>query len=155
MSNHTVTLEWFEVLMAAHAGCLRNVQSLQKGRQNANGLSADLNWQVNIEGAIGELALAKYLNIFYSGKGIFRGDDVPGLQVRTAAGDSHRLILHPGDLDADIFVLVVGQPPTYRVAGWCLGAEGKRPEFWSEPVKGRPAFFVPQEALCPIELLPR
>lgn len=140
--------------MAANAGVMRNVQSLQKGRQNANGLSADLNWQVNIEGALGELALAKYLNTYYSGKGFFRGPDLPGLQVRTAAGSSHRLILHPGDSDGDVFVLVVGQPPTYRVVGWIVGREGKLPQFWDEPVRGRPAFFVPQEALNPIELLP-
>lgn len=155
MTNHTITLTWAEVLIAAQIGIMRQVENLKVGRIDANNLAADQTWQVHVEGALGEAAVAKLLGVYNSGKGVFRGADVGQYQVRTARREGHRLILHPGDLDADIFILAVGQPPAYRIAGWITGGEGKQSHFWTEPVKGRPAFFVPQEALYPIELLPR
>lgn len=37
---------------------------------------------------------------------------------------------------------------TYRVTGWIEGRAGKQAPYWRDPVGGRPAFFVPQAALC-------
>lgn len=150
-----VTLTWSEAMQAALVGVMRQIQNLKAARRDSYG--ADVmtldGWGIHIEGAGGEMAVAKVRDRFWGGVGVFRGADVAGLQVRTGARPTHRLIIHPEDLDAAVFVLVTGRLPTYTVKGWILGADAKRPEWWEDPTGSRPAFFVPQAALNPMVLL--
>jgi hypothetical protein len=46
--------------------------------------------------------------------------------------------------------LVTGLAPVFILRGWIWGREGKRDEWWTDPACGRPAFFVPQNALRPM-----
>lgn len=143
--------------MAAHVAVMRQVQNLKLERQRGHLASEDADgWGCHIEGACGELAVAKCLNKFWSGQiGDIKAGDVGDVEVRTTVADNNRLIIHPGDPDHRPFILVIGKPRTYRIAGWIMGRDGKRPEYWTDPKTGRPAFFVPQAALRPIAELPR
>lgn len=135
-----------EIMQGAIAGVMRQTENLKLGRKPAYGAGRSNDWQLNIEGALGEMALAKHLDKYWH-KGTFRGADVGQYQCRTSSRDNGDLILHPRDGDKSVFFLVTGRNGSYVIRGWIHGAEGKREEFWRDPAGGRPAFFVPQSVL--------
>ena len=142
-----VELTPWEMLLAAQAGVMRQVENKKLGRRPAYGAGSAQDWQLNIEGALGEYALAKHLGLYWSGKGKLRAADVGDVDVRTRSKPHYELILHDDDPDDRIFWLLTGVYGRYEVRGWIQGRDGKRPEYWSDPAGGRPAYFVPQSAL--------
>lgn len=144
-------LTWHEVSLAAIAGCQRNVQGMARGRPLAFGADPEAAWSIHIEGACAELAVAKATNSYWEpvwAQTDDQRDDIEGWQVRSTPRRSGCLLIHQTDPDEARFVLVVGTAPTFRIAGWIVGREAKRLEFWRTDT-GRPAFFVPQSALQP------
>lgn len=133
-----------EIMMAAQAGIMRQVENIKNSSQPYYGASETSDWQLHIEGCLGEFALAKYLNIWWGGKGNKRGNDVGEYDVRTRSSHSYDLILHKNDPDNRIFWLITGNNGSYKIHGWILGKDGKNEKYWSDPAKNRPAFFVPQ-----------
>jgi len=137
---------------AGMVGVSRHIKGAsKKGRYGADNVKAG--WQINCDGAAGEMAVAKAFNLYWDGAlGNFNAKDVGKLQVRTNPNDWGDLILHPKDDDEDIFILVLSHlAPTYRLKGWLKGADGKLKKWWRDGAKGRPAYFVPQSALSPIK----
>jgi hypothetical protein len=151
----TVDLTWPELMQAALVGIMRHVHNLRGRRRDAYGAERGDGWGNHIEGAAGELAVAKQRRAYWAGEGVFRGDDVPGLQVRTRSEHRYELIVRPDDCDAAIFVLVTGRAPHFDVRGWITGAEAKQPEFWKAIANDRPAaYFVPATRLHKWSTLP-
>jgi hypothetical protein len=148
---HEVTLTPAEMLSAAHVGIMRHVQNLKRDKAPMYGASGMDDWQLHIEGALGECAVSKLLNLYWLGSvGNLMAADVGRLQVRTRSKHNYDLILHPADLDNAAYILVTGINGRYRVHGWIYGREGKLPEFWKDPTgTGRPAYFVPRSLLTP------
>ena len=144
----SITLASNEIFLCATAGIMRQVENIKRERESAHGHDSTTDWQIHIEGVMGEYVIAKYLNMHWSGKGTFRGGDVGNLQVRTAAGQRHRLILHEEDADDDVFWLVCGQNGVYEIKGWLHARDGKKSQYWADPTgNNRHAFFVPQSVL--------
>ena len=135
-----------EIVQAAIVGVMRRIQNIRDGNNHKYGASQATAWQMDIEGALGELALAKHLNIFWS-KGKPRDSDVGEFQVRTTAKHNNRLILHKDDDDDARYYLITGLNGCYRVQGWIHGRDGKQERYWEDPVGGRPCYFVPQDVL--------
>jgi hypothetical protein len=152
----TITLTSSEMMIAAICGVMRQITNLRDGRRDAYGCQKDGAWQIHIEGACGEMAVARYLGVYYNGNiGNLRASDAGRVQVRTRSRDNYDLIVHPEDNDNVPFVLVTGTAPTYILRGWLLGIDAKQKEYWIDPAGGRPAYFVPQHYLNPMdELLP-
>lgn len=150
-----VVLDAHEVLHGGLVGLTREIDNLKAGRKDRFGAEIQDGWRLHIEGALGELAVAKYLDRFWSGRlGNLKAADVGPLQVRTRVRrDDASLILHKTDQDHHLFVLAVSYTPVFTLIGWLRAADGKRPEYWRELVPGRAAYFVPQSALQPIESL--
>lgn len=149
-----VRMTWSEVLSAVLVGVFRRLQDLKSGCQERYGCNAGDGWQTNIEGAIGEAVVAKLMDKWWSGSlGNWQAADVGNLQVRTTKHKDGRLIVHPKDKDNDVFILVVGEAPTYDVAGWIRGIDAKSEMHWQDPKGGRPAYFVPRDALQPMDVL--
>lgn len=149
-----IELTWFEVAMASHVGWMRQLTSLRAGRQDRHGFDG-LGWAEHIEGACGELAVAKLLGVFWNGSvDTFDAADLPrGLQVRTRSLDTYELLVRPNDHDGARFVLVTGKAPLFWVRGWILARDAKRDE-WMQNHGGRPsAYFVPHVALRRIDEL--
>lgn len=110
---------------------------------------------ISLQGAIGEMAVAKGLNLYWVGSiGEWsRGHDVGGcVDVRSVTKPNHCLILHDADKDETPYVLVeLSKPSEATLVGWVFGADGKKQEYWSDPSgKDRPAFFIPRRALRPM-----
>jgi hypothetical protein len=153
-----VTLTWAECEQAAQAGIKRRLLALHDSRPGEYGFRESDPWGVDIESAAAELAVARTLCLWWT-PWARRPRDVPAdvgkdVQVRRRAQTDWDLILHEADRDEHTFVLVVGTIPQFDLVGWISGLEGKSPAFWGDPYSTRrPAFWVPQDQLRPIEEL--
>ena len=104
-----------------------------------------------IAGTVAEYVVSLALGLPWRPIKPIRGADLPGVEVRSTAHSQGCLILHPSDPDNTAFVLVTGAYPRYTVAGWIVARCGKVDRYWRQ--QSRPAYFVPQGALHPIETL--
>ena len=106
-----------------------------------------------LAGVKSEMAVAKYLEIPYDGDiGIAGNFDVGGkYEVRGTTYKNGCLLLHPEDKPAP-YILVIEDGDTFELAGWIMGEEGKKKEYWREDVRS-PCYFVPQYRLNDISLL--
>jgi hypothetical protein len=149
-----------ELIQIGLAGVMRRVSAINKSRTPQHGIRPEVEWQADIEGILGEYALAKYFGKFWSpvvGHLDTDEGDVHGYQVRTTPWRNGCLVINKKDPDADIFILMTGENTTGRrwmPRGWLRGADGKLQEYWEAKQKDRFAFFVPQEKLNPMETLP-
>lgn len=151
-----VRLSQDELLEGVRVGVLRHVMNLGINKPPTYNLPIGYDWQMHIEGALGERAVSKYLGIPWDGAlGNYNANDVGRYEVRTTTSRNNRLILHDRDKDDRPYVLVVGANGEYDIKGWIYGAEGKDAQYWSDPLGGRPAYFVPTEHLKPIQTLPK
>jgi hypothetical protein len=71
--------------------------------------------------------------------------------VRTRSSHNYELIVRPDDNDDDIYVLVTGKCPTYRIRGYIYGDRAKMPEYMQTHGNRPAAFFVPHSKLLGIE----
>jgi hypothetical protein len=147
----TVTLDWAEVMRAAQVGLRRQVEALRDGKRDRAGFKGD-GWGIHIEGALGECAYAKAMNVYWSGhSNVYHTiPDVGTAEVRCRSRHDYELLIRRDDPDDRPFVLVTGSCPDFRVVGWIKGEDAKRPE-WLQTHGNRPgAYFVPHHALTPI-----
>lgn len=156
-----------EIGLAEYVGTRRHEEAVAQGRPDCHGFGGGYRdgLDIHIEGACGEVAVAKALNVFYDGSvNTFKtGGDIGGLtltedsqsktislQVRTRSKDYYDLLIRPNDRDEDIFVLVTGVRPKYSIHGWVQAADVKREEFLNDYGGRPPAYFVPKTELKPL-----
>ena len=143
-----VSLSVQEMASAAMVGVRRKVMSLN--RKDNTGVEKS-NWTNEIEGAMGECAVAKGLGIYWSPEvNVFKVPDVGMLHVRQTNHERGRLIVRPDDPDG-VYVLVRGSLGSYEIVGWKYSSECRQDKYLASP-NGRPAaWFV--DDLEPIEAL--
>jgi len=142
-----IVLDASEMLLAANAGIMRRIENIKKGAKQPYIYDGNVSWQIDIEGAMGEFALAKHLNVFWHGKGKMRGWDVGTCDARTTRHLNGHLIIHPQDHDDKIVWLMTGQNGEYIVRGFIKAGDAKQEKYWKKPFEGSPAFYVPQTDL--------
>lgn len=112
---------------------------------------------VHLLGAAGEMAVASHLglkNFLYQEQEARRGsDDLPGIDVKTRSKHCYDLIVQKNESPEKKFVLVTIEKQTTLIQGWCYGEEAMEEKYWADPARGRPAYFVPKEALRDISSL--
>lgn len=147
-----VALSWIEVCQAALAGVLRRMVALKKETPPRYGFDGKP-WDTDIESCCAELLVAKTTGKYWIGALPHKdsGTDVGDYGVRSTVRDDGCLILHHGDADDQVFILVAGRVPRHKIVGAIRAGAGKREEFWKDDVR-EPAFFVPQSALDADEL---
>lgn len=152
-----VTLTPEEMLQASVTGARRRILALEQGRKDRYGWGNMDYWGIDIEGCLAELAAAKAMGLYWGGISDSARDegDINGIEVRSTKYKKGSLILHPDDPDERVFILVVGAAPEYNVAGWIRAKHGKKDKWWQERQKGRPCYFVPQDALKDVSTTPR
>ena len=143
-----------QIFQGANAGVLRQVQNIKKNRTPRYGSGSQNDWQLHIEGCLGELALASYLGLFWDANlGMLSRGDVGDLEVRTRSKHYYDLIIHDGDKDTSKYVLVTGVNGSYQIHGWLWGFEGKRKEYWSDPAGDRAAYFIKKSNLRSLDTI--
>jgi hypothetical protein len=137
-----------EVRMAVAVGVQRHIESLKKGLPDKHGHSGP-GWDLHIEGACGELAVARFLGLYWDGSvNTFKdGGDVQQYQVRTSPQHTHRLIIREDDDPDAIFFFVTGMCPRYKIRGWIRGRDAMRDKWLDDPHGREAAYFVPAKAL--------
>ena len=151
-TSNEIVLTESEMLTAALIGARRQLGALLAGRVPGAGFTG-LGWDVHVEGAAGELAFARFRNLYWSGSvGTYRrGGDVGPIQVRTRSRADYDLIVRNTDRSEDIFVLVIGTIPRFEIIGWIRGGDAKQPQYLKRHGDRPAAYFVPRSALRPFE----
>ena len=112
---------------------------------------------IHLLGAAGEMAVASYLGMkheLYKEVEAKRGSyDLPGIDVKTRSKSRYDLIVQKNEDPSKKFVLVTIENQQTLLHGWCYGHEGMDAQYWADPARGRPAYFVPKENLHPMETL--
>lgn len=147
-----ITLSWAEMQIAYMIAGQRRIMNMKKKLPGKYGApETEGSEELDLVAARGEMAVAKALNLYWTGTvGDYGAVDVGGLvEVRSRTKNWHSLILHPDDKDELPFVLAdVSNPPQVRLAGWVYAKDGKQEKFWSDPSgKNRPAYFIEQKHL--------
>lgn len=145
-----ITLTWTEMMVASYVGSARNVQSLKQNWEPAAGVGTSNTWTPNVEGAAGEMAVAKALGVYWQPiVGNNLADDVGPYQVRTNISRKHDdLCLRPKDRADRIYISVLSFAPEFHILGWIDGESGKDQKWYRDGTIGRPkCFYVPKDAL--------
>lgn len=151
-----VKLNWAEIAMCAGVGVRRKVESLRTSLSPLHKFAGHVGFEIDIQGACGELAAAKSLGLYWDGSvGSFKKNDLAGWQVRTRISDRYRgLVLRENDRDEHNTILVTGGVPEFNIVGWINNGKGKKAAEKRVLQRGRPpVFLVPEESLRPV-LLP-
>jgi hypothetical protein len=144
-----VTLAQHELDMAAGVGLRRQLAALRDRRQDRHGLDPEDGWRVHIEGACGELAVAKFLGRYWDGSvDTFRSiPDLGRAEIRTRSKHNYELLIRKDDDDSKVYIHVTGRAPDFWVRGWLRGLDAQREEWWHNHGNREWAWFVPTTAL--------
>ena len=152
--SHLVKLTPHEQFLAHTVGHQRQLSALLHKRPEPYGAPDADPWENHAHAAGAEIAVARHLDRFWTPlaerPSELPGDIGNGIQVRYTKHERGRLILHERDRDEHWFVLVRGTFPEFSIVGGIQGRGGKRREWWTDPGTGRPAFFVPDDALVTV-----
>lgn len=109
----------------------------------------------HLNGALAEVAVARYLGVPLPAVGAYTFHDQPDLppdiEVRWRSKPSYELIIRDNDRHDRTFVLVTGHAPTLTIRGWYRGP--LRYEWQHDHGGYGPAWFVPSAELAPPETL--
>jgi hypothetical protein len=144
-----------ELFLYATAGAQRQAKCILKNRKPTEGVGHREDWQISIEGLLGEVALAKYLGLYHTGMIGIGASDVSGNEVRTTRKRDGELKMKDADHDDAPYWLLTGYNGTYTIRGWIYGRDAKRKEWFG--VKHReehPMYWVPQSALTSPDIKP-
>lgn len=148
-----------ELQIAALVGCTRHIKATAAGRRPTHGAPKHDDWRTHVGGAAAEMAAAKALGVYWpaSTDPDYQGDigtaQTGMFHVRSTNWNGGHLLLHHSDPDDALFVLVVGEAPCFRLAGWIRAGDGKRAELWRGDIPN-PCFMVPQRELNPWSRVP-
>ena len=137
-----------EQAIAKALGSYRQLKSEEAGLKDVHGFKGD-GASIHTEGAGGELAFAKAFDLYpIFSEGTFKAPDFStNIQIRTRSSHSYELIVRKDDSPTDIFVLITGTMPTYRIRGWMYGVEAMKPQYLENHGGREPAYFPPNSSL--------
>lgn len=152
-----IKLSLSEMIHGATIGAIRHYEAEQANRKMSSSFSkTDKDPMVShVQGAIGEMVVAKALGRYFnptvnSFKDADLGHDIQvRLRVRHDADMGH----NDNDNPDHLYVLVTGRGPDYCVHGWELGRNVRVPKYRQNLSSLGSLWFVPQNALRPIQSL--
>ena len=148
-----------EKSLAMEEGMRRQGVNEAKGLRGRNGgaWKGSKALDIHLLGAAGEMAVASHLGMkdfLYKETQAKKGsDDLPGMDIKTRSKHSYDLIVQKQEDPRKKFVLVAIENQETLLHGWCYGHEAMKEEFWADPARGRPAYFVGKEHLRSMETL--
>ena len=153
-----VTLTLPELIHGVTSGAIRAYESSKKNLSAAHGLDKEGEGllSMDIEGALGEICVAKVLNKYWGGDvNTYKGADIgDSIQVRTRSKHAYDLLVRDGDNPAHFYFHVTGAYPEYCVRGWMKGSNAKNPKYLARHGGRPPAYFIPESDLNSINIKP-
>lgn len=152
-----VKLQWYELIACANVGLHRRIESIRHQFKDGKGFNLPgERWDIDIEGSCAEQALAKWLDVYYTGSvNEPKGKDVGDFQVRLSRSSDPYLIVPKHNNPDDIFVLVTGRAPSFTLLGWIEGRDAMKPG-WLKSFGNRPAVYaIPPSSLHSMSTLQR
>jgi len=165
MENNTITLDLYEMQSAAHLGILRCLESEKYQEKWGYNYKGSLNDQMakSISGAMGEVAVSKFLNIKFQYHCNVGG--VPDLifkdlklQVRTQTKkvrNLNSLIIRPKAKKNELYIFVQDEAPKFQIKGFINSSTilGDNKYLTDFGLARPPCYSIPIEQLTPIFLL--
>jgi hypothetical protein len=154
MKRQSVTLSGVQCRWADSVGRARYTESRRLGLNKAKyGAPAGEDLERDIQGAAAELAFAEFMGWEWpaSVNAWDRPDFPPRIEIRHTKLQCGRLIVRPDADPLAIYVLVVGEMPTFRVIGWIRAEHAMKDVYKEDPNHRGWAWFVPQDKLEPVE----
>jgi hypothetical protein len=146
-----ITLNANEMLVATYIGSRRNAEALHRKRKPRfpEKTPGEL-WGFHIEAAHAELAVAKYLGVYWGfGVNTFHTPDIVNTPFEVRWSTKDCLKVRPDD--KGIVISVTGTCPNYEIKGWIHAEEAKHEAFLN---KQKPeCYFVPHAKLNDISTL--
>jgi hypothetical protein len=144
-----------EVRQATEHAEIQQAKAIREGRRNHLGHARSM--AAEITGALGEIAVAKALKLFWE-RDVhgFKRPDVSGFQVRATDRSNGALIVRDNDGLEDIYILVTSLNRTnWILRGWMRGEEARAVgKFEAKGMSSVKAYWVSQKQLHPISSLP-
>lgn len=154
-----VKLSSWELMVAGNAGVQRRVAALSKGRPAYHGADErpEINWQIDIMGAIGEMAVSKALRQYWNpaatdGKLSELEGDVGKLQVRSTAYLDGHLIMYEYDKPDTPYILALVREPWVKLRGW-ITLETAKQVGEARESKTHMCYWIKQNQLYSMDLL--
>ena len=147
-----VTLTEPEIAIAFMVAGQREGMNFHNGAQQNYG-NDGTDWGKPVIGCMGEMALAKYKDRYWSGNvGNYDAADVGrNMEVRATTLTSGNLLLHDEDKDHHFYFLAIIAQHTVYLHGYIKGAVGKdKGKYWDATLP-YPAYRVPRLHLTPME----
>jgi hypothetical protein len=151
-----ITLTAGEYGAAIRAASARQWDAVRAGYDHTKNLnnSLDSTWGWHIVGALGEVAVAKALGIYWGGESRTLKDAdlaVGDTPVQVRASTKYRgLRIRRNDRDDHLYIACTMLKPwtDWELLGWMRGGDAKRPE-WNRPADnlGGESWFVPADDL--------
>jgi hypothetical protein len=142
-----------ERFLAAQLGVYRRLSSRANG-YNTTKHTPNSNWTTDIDGSFCEMAMAKWLGIyFHPTEGDFKGSDVGRrCQTRSTRHVDGHLIVRRNDepIKQHKFVLGIIEPNAVLLVGWIVGENAMLADYWRED-----HWEVPQHGLFDMDVFPR
>ena len=143
--EYQVNLTTYELQLASFVGWRRQLHAVIQDKKDAHGIDPAMGWGVHVNGACGELAVAKLTGRYWDGSvDTYKAGGDMGAQVniRTRSLHHYELIVRPGDTYSGYWILVTGVAPRFIVRGYVFGQEiihvGRVDDFGN----GRPPAYV-------------
>lgn len=148
--SETILLSNAECYLAAQVGASRHIKAMPYTKQDGN--KRGLGWDEDINGAGGELAVAKYFNIYWPGfDNDGKGCDIADFQIKTTHLHAGKLVVRNTENDNDRCILVIGSMPQYYIVGWITAKNARNTKYLYNPQNSdntnKSAYFVPQADL--------
>lgn len=153
----TVQLSDEELMFYATVGAQRAVKCMLRKAKPKEGAGHWDDWQISIEGVLGEAAVAKHYNLYVSSVNGYGAIDVGGIyEVRTSKNHGDPMRIKADDPDHLPFFYVNGINGRYVIRGWIYGKDAKRKEWFYEYKRpGHPVYWVPVTKLQSPDTLPK
>lgn len=145
----SITLSEVEMTIAGMVGSLRLIKSRGAGLRDPAAKVGTADWSTDFDAACAEMALAKYLGLYWNGGvGTFKAPDVGDIyQVRSTKWGNGHLIVKENDIKPDEwFILAITDClPAVRLIGGIQCRNAKQDKYRREDYGNN--FWVPQEDL--------
>jgi len=151
----TITLTPMERAVAGLVANTRHEECLRMGLKNKYGAEDERSLDYDILGALGEMAFAKGLNVYWDcAVNTFKSRaDVGKYEVRLRVGHNRDLIIRPDDDPERIYALVTTDEfrRKFKIWGCVIGKDAMQKKYFLTPNNRPRAYFFPKEELTPLE----